>query len=125
MPTNGGLFSAATIMEVLMTTPFARLSTLESKHLHSGPESAADYSQMQGKVVRTFTSDPRDPNLPHDASNVNPEGNNYGPILQMRNLKEGEGVLINSSNPGGESGRLACPQNASSATSSPVCHLSP
>jgi hypothetical protein len=89
------------MVEGLMKSRFERLSTLPSMiqgvHLHSDPESAPNYDAALGKVVRTFKADSINPNLPSGPGNSNPEGNNYGPILQMRNLKEGEGILINSS----------------------------
>ena len=74
-------------------------TAIQGAYLHSDAESAPNYDQALGKVVRTFKADSINPNLPVGPANTNPEGNNYGPIFQMRNLKEGEGILINSSDP--------------------------
>ena len=87
---NGGGADEVTIRTIVNTA-------IQGVHLHSDPESAPNYGAALGKVVRTFKADSINPNLPSGPGNINPEGNNYGPILQMRNLKEGEGILINSS----------------------------
>ena len=88
---NGGGADEATIRTIVNTA-------IQGVHLHSDPESAPNYNAALGKTVRMFKADSINPNLPSGAGNTNPEGNNYGPIFQMRNLKEGEGILINSSN---------------------------
>jgi hypothetical protein len=87
---NGGGADEDTIRAIVNSTSLG-------VHLHSDPESAPNYDAALGKVVRTFKADSINPNLPSGPNNTNPEGNKYGPILQMRNLKEGEGILINSS----------------------------